>query len=61
MKRGAEINVYGVLDPEGTLLPIFPLMNSGTKLSCYMVYELLSDPARFSAAVDYYSTEEFKI
>jgi len=54
VKHGAEINVYGLLDPEETPLPIFPLMNSGAKLSCYMVYELFSDPVRFKAAIDYY-------
>lgn len=54
VKRGAEVNVYGILDPEGTMLPVFPLMNSGAKLSCYTVYELFSDPARLRAAVDYY-------
>lgn len=54
VKPGAEINVYGVLDPGGTPLPVFQLMNSGAKLSCYTVYELISDPDRLSAAVAYY-------
>lgn len=54
VKHGAEINVYGLLDPEETPLPIFPLMNSGAKLSCYTVFELFSDPVRFKAAIDYY-------
>lgn len=54
VKQGAEVNIYGLLDPEGTPLPVLPLMKSGAKLGCYTVYELLSDPARLKAAVDYY-------
>jgi len=53
-KQGGEIVVYGLLDPDETLLPVFPLMNSGAKLSCYGVYELFSDPTRFKAAIDYF-------
>jgi len=55
VKRGGEINVYGALDPNPTLLPIFALMNSGAKIGCYMVYELLNDPARLQQAVDYFT------
>lgn len=54
VKRGADINVYGILDSTGTQLPVFPLMNSGAKLSCYTVYELIADPLRLAAAVEYY-------
>jgi NADPH:quinone reductase-like Zn-dependent oxidoreductase len=54
VKRGAPINVYGVLDSSGTALPIFPLMNSGATLSSYTVYELLMDPPRLKAAIEYF-------
>jgi len=54
VKPGAEINVYGGLDAEGTALPVFPLMLSGAKLGCYMVYELINDPLRLKAAVEYF-------
>ena len=54
VKRGAEINVYGVLDSAETPLPVFALMNSGATIGCYMVYELLVDPTRLRAAIDYY-------
>lgn len=54
VKRGATINVYGLLDSGGTALPIFPLMNSGATISCYSVYELIVDPDRLKAAIDYY-------
>jgi NADPH:quinone reductase-like Zn-dependent oxidoreductase len=54
VKRGATINVYGLLDSSGTSLPIFPLMNSGASISCYNVYELISNPPRLKAAVDYF-------
>jgi NADPH:quinone reductase-like Zn-dependent oxidoreductase len=54
VKRGATINVYGLLDADGTALPIFPLMNSGATISCYTVYELLTDPTRLRAAIDYF-------
>lgn len=54
VKRGAPINVYGLLDSGGTLLPVFPLMKSGATLSCYTVYELFSDPSRLKAAIDYF-------
>ncbi len=54
VKRGGEINVYGVLDPGVTPLPIFALMNSGAKISCYTVFELLNDPERLKAAVDFF-------
>ncbi len=54
VKRGGEINVYGVLDPGVTPLPIFALMNNGAKISCYTVFELLSDPKRLKAAVDFF-------
>lgn len=52
--RGAEIDVYGLLDPAETPLPKFALMNSGASLGCYSVYDLFSDPTRLRAAVDYY-------
>ena len=55
VKPGGEINVYGGLDPEPTLLPIFALMNSGAKIGCYMVYELLNDSLRLQQATDYFS------
>jgi len=55
VKPGGEINVYGALDPEPTLLPVFALMNSGAKIGCYVVYELLNDPARLQQAVDYFT------
>ena len=54
VKRGAEINVYGVLETAETPLPVFALMQSGATIGCYMVYELLVDPTRLRAAVDYY-------
>ena len=54
MKQGGEINVYGVLDPAETPLPIFELMKNGVKISCYTVFELMSDPERFKAAVDFF-------
>jgi NADPH:quinone reductase-like Zn-dependent oxidoreductase len=55
VKRGASINVYGQLGASGgTELPIFPLMNSGASISCYVVYELLTDPPRLKAAIDYF-------
>ncbi len=54
VKRGGEINVYGALDPGVTPLPIFALMNNGAKISCYTVFELLNDPERLTAAVDYF-------
>lgn len=60
VKPGGEINVYGALDPEPTLLPVFALMNSGAKIGCYMVYELLNDPVRLPQAVDYF-TKLFEI
>ena len=54
VKRGATINVYGALDSGETLLPVFALMNSGATLSCYTVYELMTDPPRLKAAIDYF-------
>ncbi|MEH6402922.1 MAG: zinc-binding dehydrogenase [Sneathiella sp.] len=54
IKPGGEINVYGALDTAATPLPVFALMNSGAKISCYMVYELLNDPIRLAKAVDYF-------
>jgi NADPH:quinone reductase-like Zn-dependent oxidoreductase len=54
VKRGATINVYGGLDSGETLLPVFALMNSGATLSCYTVYELMMDPPRLKAAIDYF-------
>ena len=54
VKRGGEINVYGVLDPGVTPLPIFALMNSGAKISCYTVFELMNDPERLKAAIDFF-------
>jgi len=54
IKPGGEINVYGALDAEVTPLPIFALMTSGAKISCYMVYELLNDPVRLAKAIDYF-------
>lgn len=54
VKPGAEIVVYGLLDPAGTSLPIFQLMQTGARLSCYTLYELLSDPSRLQAAIDYF-------
>ena len=54
VKRGAEINVYGVLETAETPLPVFALMHSGAAIGCYMVYELLVDPTRLRAAIDYY-------
>ena len=54
VKRGGEINVYGALDPGVTPLPIFALMNSGAKISCYTVFELLNDPERLKTAVDFF-------
>ncbi len=53
VKRGGEINVYGALDPGVTPLPIFALMNNDAKISCYTVFELLNDPERLKAAVDF--------
>jgi NADPH:quinone reductase-like Zn-dependent oxidoreductase len=55
VKRGAIINVYGVLAPGETVLPIFALMNSGATLSAYNVYELASDPVRMKAAIEYFA------
>ena len=54
VKRGATINVYGGLDSGETLLPVFALMNSGATLSCYTVYELITDPQRLKTAIDYF-------
>lgn len=54
VKSGAVINIYGVLDPSDTVLPIFALMNSGATLRAYSVYELVSDPIRMQAAIDYF-------
>lgn len=54
VKRGGAINVYGLLDSSGTSLPIFQLMNSGATISCYNVYELISDHQRLKAAIDYF-------
>ena len=54
VKRGAVINVYGMLDSGGTELPVFALMNSGAVLSSYSVYELVTDPIRLRAAVEYF-------
>ncbi len=53
VKRGADINVYGILHPEPTALPVFAMMNSGARLSCYTAYELLMDDERLQQAVDY--------
>lgn len=53
VKPGAAINVYGLLDPAQTPLPIFALMDSGATLSCYSVYELVSNPQRMQAAIAY--------
>jgi len=36
-KRGAEINIYGLLDPVETPLPVFALTNSGAILGSYTV------------------------
>lgn len=55
-KWGAEINIYGALDPSITPLPIFALMESGAKISCYTVFELLNDEERLRAAVDFFLT-----
>ena len=54
VKHGAAINVYGRLDPNVTELPVFQLMSSGASISCYTVYELLTDPQRLRAAIDYF-------
>ena len=54
VKRGGTINVYGALDPSQTPLPVFALMNSGATLSCYTVYELMTDPVRLKAAIEYF-------
>ncbi len=54
VKHGAPINIYGLLDSGGTELPVFALMNSGAVLSSYSVYELMTDPTRVKAAVEYF-------
>jgi NADPH2:quinone reductase len=54
VKRGALINIYGLLDDAKTNLPIFALMNSGATLRSYTVYELVSDPQRMQAAIEYF-------
>ncbi len=54
VKPGAVINVYGLLDPGETKLPIFTLMNSGATISAYTVYELVTDPIRMKAAIAYF-------
>ena len=54
VNSGGKINVYGALDPDETLLPIFALMNNGATIGCYTVYELLNDSERLNAAVDFF-------
>ncbi|MCZ6819757.1 MAG: zinc-dependent alcohol dehydrogenase family protein [Calditrichaeota bacterium] len=54
VKPGASINVYGLLDQEPTALPIFELMKSGATLSCYTVYELMTNPQRLREAIEYF-------
>ncbi|MVO17761.1 zinc-binding dehydrogenase [Parasedimentitalea huanghaiensis] len=54
VKSGSEINVYGGLDVANTALPVFAMMGSGARISCYVLYELFGDPTRLKAAVDYY-------
>jgi NADPH:quinone reductase-like Zn-dependent oxidoreductase len=54
VKHGGEINVYGGLDNTVTPLPVFELMKNGAKISCYTVYDLLSDPERLKAAVEFF-------
>ncbi len=54
VKPGAVINVYGLLDPADTKLPIFTLMNSGATISAYTVYELVTDPIRMKSAIEYF-------
>lgn len=51
---GADINIYGVLSSENTVLPIFEMMQSGARLSSYSVYELLQDPVRLKQAINFY-------
>lgn len=54
LKYGAELCVYGLLSGSTTELPIFPLMLSGVKVSCYTVLELFMDPERAKQAIDYF-------
>lgn len=54
LKRSSELVVYGLLSEGKTELPIFPLMFSDVKISCYTVYELFTDPVRLKQALDYF-------
>jgi len=53
LKQGSELCVFGVLS-QNTNLPIFSMMNTGVKISCYTIYELMMDKKRFDQAVNYF-------
>lgn len=54
LKHGSDLVIYGVLSGQLTELPIFPLMETQVRISCYSVYELLTDTQRFKEALEYF-------
>jgi len=53
LQSGSELCVFGVISPS-TPLPIFSMMNTGVKISCYTIYELFMDEKRLTEAVEYF-------
>ncbi len=53
MAPGGILFIYGALSPEPTPFPLFAALEKGLSMRGYVLFEILSDPARFEKAKKY--------